>query len=237
MSAEQPMKAAVSVAEMARMCSLSRARFYQLMKAGTFPPPEYDAQTGRPFYPEEKQRACLEVRRRNCYGVGERNVTPYGQVVQANTLPTLFERLAESSRYKQRLAEVRAFNAGSRAWLRGIALVPVKFGISFTRRTLNQANALVNIYLDGTVQVSTGGTETVTGGAGTDTQQIFNYTGAAQTFNINTVAPGEVGVFVDAGNGPGSIQPATTGNAQVIDSAGPLLPRDVSWTSWSRRNR
>jgi xanthine dehydrogenase large subunit len=102
---------------------------------------------------------AYEVRRRNCYGVGERNVTPCGQVVQDNTLPVLFERLAQTADYKARLAAVRAFNAEARSWLRGISLVPVKFGISFTRRTLNQANALVNIYLDGTVQVSTGGTE------------------------------------------------------------------------------
>ena len=76
-----------------------------------------------------------------------------------NTLPVLFERLAITSHYEERLAAIRAFNAESRGWLRGISLVPVKFGISFTRRTLNQANALVNIYLDGTIQVSTGGTE------------------------------------------------------------------------------
>ena len=55
--------------------------------------------------------------------------------------------------------EIARFNATSRTQLRGIALTPVKFGISFTRRALNQANALVNIYLDGTIQVSTGGTE------------------------------------------------------------------------------
>ena len=102
---------------------------------------------------------AYEVRRRNCYGAGERNVTPYGQVVHPNTLPVLFERLEQTARYKERLAAVQAFNAGARGWLKGISLVPVKFGISFTRRTMNQANALVNLYLDGTVQVSTGGTE------------------------------------------------------------------------------
>jgi xanthine dehydrogenase large subunit len=104
-----------------------------------------------------------EVRRQNCYGVQERNVTPYGQVVADNTLPTLFEELARSAGYKERLADIQAFNAralpGSSYRLRGISLVPVKFGISFTRRSMNQANALVNIYLDGTIQVSTGGTE------------------------------------------------------------------------------
>jgi xanthine dehydrogenase large subunit len=102
---------------------------------------------------------AYEVRRRNCYGAGERAVTPYGQVVHNNTLPALLERLAETAEYRTRLAAVRAFNAESRGWLRGLSLIPVKFGISFTRRTLNQANALVNIYLDGTAQVSTGGTE------------------------------------------------------------------------------
>jgi xanthine dehydrogenase large subunit len=102
---------------------------------------------------------AYEVRRRNCYGTDDRNITPYGQLLRNNTLPVVLDRLAESARYGQRLAEVRAFNAESRSHLRGISLMPVKFGISFTRRTLNQANALVNIYLDGTIQVSTGGTE------------------------------------------------------------------------------
>jgi xanthine dehydrogenase large subunit len=100
-----------------------------------------------------------EVRRRNCYGVGDRNITPYGQLVHPNTLPVIFERLEKTAEYKARLAAVRAFNTEERGWLKGISLVPVKFGISFTRRTLNQANALVNIYLDGSIQVSTGGTE------------------------------------------------------------------------------
>jgi hypothetical protein len=59
-------KAAVSVTEMARMVGLSRARFYQLQKAGIFPLPERRPETGRPYYTEELQRACLEVRRRNC---------------------------------------------------------------------------------------------------------------------------------------------------------------------------
>lgn len=59
-------KSAVSVTEMARMVGLSRARFYQLVKRGTFPPADRDALTGRPCYFEEKQRQVLEVRRRNC---------------------------------------------------------------------------------------------------------------------------------------------------------------------------
>jgi xanthine dehydrogenase large subunit len=102
---------------------------------------------------------AFEVRRCNCYGTDVNNVTPYGQVVRHNTLPALLNRLAASSDYAERRATVETFNAASRTHLRGLALTPVKFGISFTRRTLNQANALVNVFLDGTVQVSTGGTE------------------------------------------------------------------------------
>src|ERR1700722_572362 len=59
-------KAIVTVSEMARMCGLSRARFYQLQKTGIFPPPLYDVSTRRPIYDEELQKVCLEVRRRNC---------------------------------------------------------------------------------------------------------------------------------------------------------------------------
>ncbi len=58
-------KSAVTVAEMARMCGLSRARFYQL-KGTVFPEPTRNAETGRPFYTEDQQRVCLDVRRRNC---------------------------------------------------------------------------------------------------------------------------------------------------------------------------
>ena len=61
----EPTKAAVTVAEMARMVGLSRARFYQLLGT-TFPWPVYDVSTRRPIYVEEQQRICLEVRRRNC---------------------------------------------------------------------------------------------------------------------------------------------------------------------------
>ena len=102
---------------------------------------------------------ALDVRRVNLYGKTDRNVTPYGQVVQNNNLPELIDQLRLSSDYDQRQREVARFNRTSRTHLRGLALTPVKFGISFTKKTLNQANALVNVYTDGTVQVSTGATE------------------------------------------------------------------------------
>jgi xanthine dehydrogenase large subunit len=102
---------------------------------------------------------AYQVRRLNCYRVNADNVTPYGQVVTNNTLPAVFDRLSESSDYATRRVEILKFNATSRTHLKGIALTPVKFGISFTRKSMNQANALVHVFTDGTVQVSTGGTE------------------------------------------------------------------------------
>lgn len=102
---------------------------------------------------------AFEIRRRNLYGIHDRNVAPYGQVIRNNTLPELLDRLSATAAYRERRAAVVEFNASSRIELKGISLTPVKFGISFTRRSMNQANALVNIYLDGSIQVSTGGTE------------------------------------------------------------------------------
>ena len=99
------------------------------------------------------------VRTRNLYGVGERNVTPYGQVFQKNHLPEIFATLAATANYKQRRKEIAQFNANSPTTLRGLAMTGVKFGISFTTKFLNQGNALVNVYTDGTIQVSTGATE------------------------------------------------------------------------------
>ena len=103
---------------------------------------------------------AYDVRLRNVYGVGERDLTPYGQVVRQNHLPEILATLAVQSEYKQRLAEIRTANGAEfPLQFRGISMTAVKFGISFTNRTLNQGNALVNVYTDGTVQVSTGGTE------------------------------------------------------------------------------
>ena len=101
----------------------------------------------------------LDVRRVNLYGVSERNTTQYGQVVRNNVLGELFDACRRESDYDRRRAEISKFNRLSRTHLKGLALSGVKFGISFTRRTLNQANALVNVYVDGSVMVSTGATE------------------------------------------------------------------------------
>jgi xanthine dehydrogenase large subunit len=102
---------------------------------------------------------AFDVRLRNLYGVGERNVTPYGQTFEGNHLPEIYATLAAMSHYRKRREEVTRFNETSRTQVRGLAMTGVKFGISFTTSFLNQGNAMVNLYTDGTVQVSTGATE------------------------------------------------------------------------------
>ena len=101
----------------------------------------------------------LAVRRRNFYGTQERNVTHYGQLVEDNLVHSIVDRLAESSAYRERREQIAAWNASRPTVRRGIALTPVKFGISFTATMFNQAGALVNVYTDGTVLLNHGGTE------------------------------------------------------------------------------
>ena len=101
----------------------------------------------------------LDIRRRNFYGKNERNVTHYQQVIDDNVIGELFASLLVSSDYEERRADIRNFNSGSKVLKRGIAITPVKFGISFTSTILNQAGALVHVYKDGTVQLNHGGTE------------------------------------------------------------------------------
>jgi xanthine dehydrogenase large subunit len=101
----------------------------------------------------------LDVRRRNFYGIGERDVTQYGQVVEDNILDMIADTLEAKADYRERRAAIREFNASSSVMKRGIALTPVKFGISFTSTHLNQAGALVHVYKDGSVHLNHGGTE------------------------------------------------------------------------------
>ena len=104
-------------------------------------------------------RDPLEIRKANLYGVGERNVTPYHMTVEDNIAPEIIAALEESADYARRRAEIEAFNARSPVMKRGIALTPVKFGISFTTTFLNQAGALIHVYTDGSVHLNHGGTE------------------------------------------------------------------------------
>lgn len=105
----------------------------------------------------------LEIRKLNFYDAmgtkGERNVTPYHQKVEDNIIHRIVAELEESADYAHRRREIRAFNANSRFIKRGMALTPVKFGISFTKTESNQAGALVHVYNDGSVHMNHGGTE------------------------------------------------------------------------------
>ena len=131
------------------------------------------------------KRDPAEIRRKNFYGAGDeatgrsregktftdaagisesdrlqlRNTTHYGQVVENNRLPFIYDRLMASSDYILRRREIQAFNASHEFQKRGMALNPVKFGISFTTTHLNQAGALVQLYTDGTALVHHGGVE------------------------------------------------------------------------------
>jgi xanthine dehydrogenase large subunit len=104
-------------------------------------------------------RDPLAVRRLNFYGTASNNVTPYGQVVDDNILEPLVDRLLQTSGYAARRDAVAAFNAASPVLKKGLALTPLKFGISFNVVHLNQAGALVHVYTDGSVLVNHGGTE------------------------------------------------------------------------------
>ena len=100
------------------------------------------------------------IRERNLYrGKGETNRTPYGQEIGDNRIRTIWRELKQTSHLAQRRKEIAKWNGKNPHHKRGIAMTPVKFGISFTLTHLNQAGALVLIYQDGSVQVNHGGTE------------------------------------------------------------------------------
>ncbi|HRD35539.1 MAG TPA: xanthine dehydrogenase molybdopterin binding subunit, partial [Rhodocyclaceae bacterium] len=104
-------------------------------------------------------RDPLEVRKRNFYGTTERNLTPYGQRVEDNVIHELVAELEADSRYHARRHAIDTFNAGNPVLKKGLALTPLKFGISFNVTHFNQAGALVHVYTDGSVLVNHGGTE------------------------------------------------------------------------------
>jgi xanthine dehydrogenase molybdopterin binding subunit/xanthine dehydrogenase small subunit len=123
------------------------------------------------------------VRERNLYrGKGETNTTHYGQEIEDNRIQRVWQELKAGSKFEKRRAEITEWNSQHPYLKRGLAMTPVKFGISFTLTHLNQAGALVLIYQDGTVQVNHGGTEM---GQGIHT-------------NIAMIASRELGIAVDA---------------------------------------
>ncbi len=102
---------------------------------------------------------AADVRQKNFYADAPKNVTPYFMEVKDNRIARIWSELLASSDYSKRKAAIETFNQ-THAWnKRGLAITPVKFGISFTTSFLNQAGALLQLYGDGTVQLNHGGTE------------------------------------------------------------------------------
>ncbi len=141
----------------------------------------------------------LTVRLANLYRSGAgRDTTPYGQtVLEPETLRRMMRRLAETSAYASRRQELAAWNQQNSFFKRGLALTPVKFGVSFTRLTLNQAGALVHLYQDGSVHLNHGGIE-MGQGLFTKIVQIV-----AETFQIS----------------PDTIRPTATSTDQVPNTS------------------
>jgi xanthine dehydrogenase molybdopterin binding subunit len=117
------------------------------------------------------KKDAIEIRFNNFYGSKDRNVTHYGQTVENNRLHVIYDQIMKSAEYENRRKRIDDFNAQNEFFKKGLALTPVKFGVSFTTTFLNQAGALVNVYMDGTVLVNHGGTE-MGQGLNTKIQQI-----------------------------------------------------------------
>ncbi|MFL2896426.1 MAG: xanthine dehydrogenase molybdopterin binding subunit [Candidatus Pelagibacter sp.] len=108
-----------------------------------------------------------EIRKVNFYKNNTKNITHYGMKIEDNVIGDIFEKLIKGSDYKKRYAEIKKFNKKNKYKKKGIAITPVKFGISFTTLHLNQAGALVHIYTDGSIYLNHGGIEM---GQGTHTK-------------------------------------------------------------------
>ena len=113
------------------------------------------------------KKDTIEVRKKNFYQKDKRNVTHYGMTVEDNVINEIFKNLESKSNYKKRYSDIRKFNEKNKFKKKGIAITPLKFGISFTTIHLNQAGALVHIYTDGSVHLNHGGIEM---GQGTHTK-------------------------------------------------------------------
>jgi len=105
------------------------------------------------------KKDAAEVKFNNFYGIENNNIAPYGAKIENNRILVIYNQLIKSADYKSRRNAVNDFNKQNEFFKKGLAITPVKFGISFTTAFLNQAGALINIYNDGTIIVNHGGVE------------------------------------------------------------------------------
>ena len=100
-----------------------------------------------------------KIRAQNFYKINTNNITHYGMKIEDNIIEEIFNNLKNKSNYIKRKKEIEKFNKSNSILKKGIAITPVKFGISFTTTHLNQAGALVHIYTDGSIHLNHGGIE------------------------------------------------------------------------------
>ncbi|HOZ30229.1 MAG TPA: xanthine dehydrogenase molybdopterin binding subunit [Bacteroidales bacterium] len=105
------------------------------------------------------KKDAAEIKFNNFYGIEDNNLAPYGAKIENNRMLIIYNQLLKSADYKCRKNEISDFNKQNEFYKKGLAITPVKFGISFTTAFLNQAGALINIYNDGTISVNHGGVE------------------------------------------------------------------------------
>ncbi len=108
---------------------------------------------------QKLNRESSEIRKINFYKDKIKNTTHYGMRITDNVIEDIFNKLIKKSNYKKRKAEINNFNKKNKVLKKGIAITPVKFGISFTTTHLNQGGALVHIYTDGSIHLNHGGIE------------------------------------------------------------------------------
>ena len=182
----------------------------------------------------------LEIRKANFYGTTSNNITPYHQPVEDNIIRRVVRELEKSAGYQKRRRAVLAFNRKNKILKKGIALTPVKFGISFTATWHNQAGALVHVYRDGSVHLSHGGTEMGQGLHIKVAQVIADAFGVpVETVNITASNTGKVpntsATAASSGtdlNGMAALDAANQIKKRMAAHAAKIYevhPREVSW--------
>ena len=182
----------------------------------------------------------LTVRKRNLYGPGH-DTTPYGMKVRDNIAPRLIRTLERSCEYSRRRGDIARFNARSRYLRKGISLTPVKFGIAFTLKHLNQTGALVHLYTDGSIQVNHGGTEMGQGLHTKVAQVVAAELGveaarvritATQTDKVPNAAPTAASSGTDL-NAMAALRAARTIKSRLVDLAARLYQVDRAGVAFS----
>lgn len=171
---------------------------------------------------------AAEIRKVNLYGVSERNVTPYGQTLTHNPLPDIYTQLLNKADYHKRRQEIEKINSERNGRVRGLSVTGCKFGIAFTARFLNQGNAQVNLHVDGTIQLSTGGTE-MGQGLNTKMRQI-----AAHAFSISPelVQVMPTSTEKNHNTSPTAASSGTDINGAAVLKACEAIKSRLQWVAW-----